>query len=123
MNATDPKWSKHYNMFDYVTKELPELVTKLFPVNGDKISITGHSMGGHGAMVCHFKNPGKYVSVSAFAPICNPTDCPWGQKAFSGYLGSVEAGKAYDATELVSAYSGPKTPILIDQVIVSDQIC
>ena len=116
MNATSPKWSKHYNMFDYITRELPELIAKLFPVNGDKISITGHSMGGHGALVSHFKNPGKYASVSAFAPICNPTNVPWGQKAFTGYLGSVEAGKAYDATELIANYDGPKAPILIDQV-------
>jgi S-formylglutathione hydrolase len=80
------------------------------------MSITGHSMGGHGALVCHLRNPGKYTSVSAFAPICNPTDCPWGQKAFTGYLGSVEAGKAYDATELIGHYGGPRVPILIDQV-------
>jgi len=109
-------------MFDYITRELPELVAKLFPVSGDRISITGHSMGGHGALVSHFKNPGKYRSVSAFAPICNPTDCPWGQKAFTGYLGSVEAGKAYDATELVASYDGPKIPILIDQVLKFDSL-
>jgi S-formylglutathione hydrolase len=73
-------------------------------------------MGGHGALVSHLKNPGTFTSVSAFAPICNPTQCPWGEKAFSGYLGSVEAGKAYDATELIKTYSGPHAPILIDQV-------
>jgi len=66
-------------------------------------------------LICHLKNPGAYKSVSAFAPISNPTQCPWGEKAFKGYLGSVEAGKAYDATELVLKYSGPKSPILIDQ--------
>ena len=66
-------------------------------------------------MICHLKNPGTYKSVSAFAPISNPTQCPWGEKAFKGYLGSVEAGKSYDATELVLKYSGPKSPILIDQ--------
>ena len=116
LNATTPKWSKHYNMYDYVTKELPDLVSKLFAVDGKKMSITGHSMGGHGALISHLKNPGKYTSVSAFSPICNPTKCPWGEKAFSGYLGSVDAGKAYDATELIKSY--PKenqAPILIDQ--------
>jgi len=115
VNATESKWSKHYNMYDYVTKELPEFVGAMFPVDGSRKSITGHSMGGHGALICHLKNPGAYKSVSAFAPISNPTQCPWGEKAFKGYLGSVEAGKAYDATELVLKYSGPKSPILIDQ--------
>merc|ERR1712226_1646141 len=116
LNATTDKWSKHYNMYDYVTKELPEMVSKLFPVDGSRMSITGHSMGGHGALISHLKNPGKYTSVSAFSPICNPTKCPWGEKAFTGYLGSVDAGKAYDATELIKSF--PKqnqVPILIDQ--------
>eukprot|EP00096_Caligus_rogercresseyi_P004560 TRINITY_DN1888_c0_g1_i1.p1 TRINITY_DN1888_c0_g1~~TRINITY_DN1888_c0_g1_i1.p1 ORF type:complete len:680 (+),score=118.35 TRINITY_DN1888_c0_g1_i1:183-2222(+) len=114
LNATEPKWVAHYNMFDYVTKELPEYVNGLFPVDGSRMSITGHSMGGHGALICHLKSPGKYASVSAFAPICNPMKCPWGIKAFNGYLGSVEKGASYDATELIKSYSGPKTPILID---------
>ena len=116
VNATTSQWSKHYNMYDYVTKELPDLVSKLFPVNGNRMSIMGHSMGGHGALISHLKNPGKYTSVSAFAPISNPTKCAWGEKAFTGYLGSVEEGKAYDATELIKDY--PKehqAPILIDQ--------
>jgi len=116
LNATDPKWSKHYNMYDYVTKELPDLVSKLFAVDGSRMSITGHSMGGHGALISHLKNPGMYTSVSAFSPICNPTKCAWGEKAFTGYLGSVDAGKAYDATELIKNF--PKqnqVPILIDQ--------
>ena len=115
VNATDSKWSKHYKMFDYVNKELPALVNALFPVDASKKAITGHSMGGHGALISHLKNPGAFTSASAFAPICNPTQCPWGDKAFKGYLGSLEAGKAYDATELMSKYSGPKAPILIDQ--------
>merc|ERR1719454_1461984 len=115
VDATVEKWKKHYNMYTYITKELPELISGLFPVDPEKRSITGHSMGGHGALVCHLKNPGMYSSVSAFSPICNPTVVPWGEKAFTGYLGSVEAGKAYDATELVSSYSGPKVPVLIDQ--------
>merc|ERR1711994_1112211 len=77
---------------------------------------TGHSMGGHGAMVAHLKNPGMFTSVSAFSPIVNPSAVPWGEKAFTGYLGSVEAGKAYDATELVKSYSGPKPCILNSQL-------
>ena len=103
-------------MYDYVTKELPDLVNGFFPVDPNRKSITGHSMGGHGALVSFLKNPGAYQSVSAFSPICNPTQCPWGEKAFNGYLGSVEAGKEYDATELISKYTGPKSEILIDQV-------
>ena len=110
-------WSKHHNMYDYVTKELPELVNGFFPVDPRRKSVTGHSMGGHGALVSFLKNPGAYASVSAFAPICNPSQTPWGGKAFKGYLGSVSAGKEYDATELISKYSGPKSVILIDQVI------
>ena len=73
MNATEGKWAKNYKMYDYVTKELPALVNSMFPVNAEKKSITGHSMGGHGALICHLKNPGMYSAVSAFAPICNPT--------------------------------------------------
>ena len=115
VNATAGEWAKHYRMYDYVTKELPDLVSGLFPVHPTKMGITGHSMGGHGALISHLKNPGRYASVSAFAPICNPTQVPWGVKAFNGYLGSVEAGKAYDATELMLAYQGPQAPILIDQ--------
>jgi len=115
VNATESKWSKHYQMYDYITKELPKFVESMFPVDASRKSITGHSMGGHGALICHLKNPGAYKSVSAFAPICNPTAVPWGEKAFTGYLGSVEAGKAYDATELILKYNGPKAPILIDQ--------
>ena len=116
VNATEPKWSKNYNMYDYVTQELPNIVGQLFPVNDSKLAISGHSMGGHGALICHLKNPGKYSSVSAFSPICNPTKCPWGEKAFTGYLGSVEAGKEYDATELISSYpKSNRAPILIDQ--------
>ena len=81
----------------------------------DRKGITGHSMGGHGAMVAHLRNPGMYTSVSAFAPIANPVAIHQGWEAFTRYLGSAEAGKAYDATELVKNYSGPKPKILIDQ--------
>lgn len=116
VDATEDKWKTNYRMYSYVTNELPDLVNANFPVLADKQSITGHSMGGHGALVCYLKNPGKYRSVSAFAPICRPTDCPWGQKAFTGYLGpDKETWKAYDACELVKSYSGPPVDILLDQ--------
>eukprot|EP00005_Dracoamoeba_jomungandri_P004632 CAMPEP_0174259010 /NCGR_PEP_ID=MMETSP0439-20130205/7895_1 /TAXON_ID=0 /ORGANISM="Stereomyxa ramosa, Strain Chinc5" /LENGTH=282 /DNA_ID=CAMNT_0015342723 /DNA_START=47 /DNA_END=895 /DNA_ORIENTATION=+ len=116
VNATQEKWREHYNMYDYVTKELPTIVNENFSVDPQRISIFGHSMGGHGALTLALKNPGVYKSCSAFAPISNPINCPWGQKAFGGYLGeNVEDWKEYDATELVSKYSGPTLPILIDQ--------
>ena len=115
LNATTDKWKKHYQMYDYITKELPEVVDSLFNVDITKLAISGHSMGGHGALTLHLKNPGMYKSVSAFAPIGNPTQCPWGEKAFTNYLGSVEAGKEYDACELVQKYEGPKVPVLVDQ--------
>lgn len=114
LNATQAPWSGHYRMFDYVTQELPALVEKEFSVS-DKRSISGHSMGGHGALVCALKNPGMYRSVSAFAPISNPSKCPWGEKAFSNYLGSDQAAwSAWDATELV-VKAEEKLPLLIDQ--------
>jgi S-formylglutathione hydrolase len=116
VTATDPKWSKHYNMYDYVVNELPHLINNNFSVDSTHNSIFGHSMGGHGALICALKNPGKYKSVSAFAPISNPINCPWGQKAFTGYLGSnKENWKNWDATELVNQYNGPNLDILIDQ--------
>lgn len=115
VNATTEKWKQHYNMYDYVTKELPAFIGAHFNVDITKAAISGHSMGGHGALTIFLKNPGAYQSVSAFSPICNPTQCPWGKKAFEGYLGSVEAGKEYDATVLMESYQGPKIPILIDQ--------
>lgn len=101
-------------MYDYITKELPEVIDSLFTVDTKRAAICGHSMGGHGALTLHLKNPGMYKSCSAFSPICNPTQCPWGIKAFNGYLGSVDAGKAYDACELMKTYEGPMVPILVD---------
>eukprot|EP00736_Rhodelphis_marinus_P002320 Rmarinus@m.24312 len=115
VNATETKWSKHYRMYDYVTKELPAVINGRFNVDPDRRSVFGHSMGGHGALICALKNPGLYKSVSAFAPICNPVDCPWGHKAFTNYLGSIESGKEYDACELVAKYTGPYLDILVDQ--------
>lgn len=78
LNATTDKYKKNNNMYDYITSELPELIQNIFPVNTQQCAISGHSMGGHGALSIHLKNPGMYGSVSAFAPICNPTQCPWG---------------------------------------------
>ena len=113
VNATTDGYKKYYNMFDYVNKELPELVEANFPVIAGVKSIMGHSMGGHGALISAFKNP-VYKSVSAFAPITNPIKCPWGHKAFKGYLGSIEAGADYDATELMKKNGPFDVPILCD---------
>lgn len=119
LNATDDKWKKHYNMFDYVVHELPEVVAKLYPKTvGKKRSISGHSMGGHGALVLYLKTE-AYVSCSAFAPICHPTACPWGEKAFKYYLKDGVGGELWDATELakvtVPTEHKLSTPILVDQ--------
>ncbi|WP_305857373.1 S-formylglutathione hydrolase [Balneatrix alpica] len=114
LNATQAPWGRHYHMYDYVVTELPALVERHFPVT-DKRAISGHSMGGHGALVCALRNPGRYASVSAFAPICQPSQCDWGRKAFSGYLGEDEQSwAAYDACALVQQ-GGSKQPLLVDQ--------
>ncbi|NES90960.1 S-formylglutathione hydrolase, partial [Okeania sp. SIO2B9] len=114
LDATLEPWKKHYQMYSYVVKELPELIAKNFPIQPDKQSIFGHSMGGHGALICAIKNPAKYQSISAFAPIAAPMCCPWGEKAFSNYLGSnQENWRDYDASELILNY-GYSHPILID---------
>lgn len=117
VNATQDKWSTHYNMYSYVTQELPAIIEANFNVEPSRKSIFGHSMGGHGALISYLKNPGQYLSVSAFAPICNPSNCPWGNKAFTGYLGpDQEIWKEWDATELAKCYKGPLLSyILIDQ--------
>ncbi|KAI0167532.1 carbohydrate esterase family 1 protein [Pestalotiopsis sp. NC0098] len=120
VNATQAPWSKHYHMEAYVAEELPAAIFAEFgdQLDSSRVSITGHSMGGHGALTLFLKNPGKYKSVSAFAPISNPTACPWGDKAFSGYFGASdkEAWKAHDATHLVSgaAWKGKELPLLVD---------
>ncbi|MNM82605.1 S-formylglutathione hydrolase YeiG [compost metagenome] len=114
LNATQEPWSRHYRMHDYVVQELPELIEASFPVSTRR-AISGHSMGGHGALVCALRNPGRYLSLSAFAPISHPSDCPWGQKAFSRYLGDDrEAWREWDAVELL-ATAGERLPILVDQ--------
>ncbi len=102
VNATKSPWSKHYQMFDYVSRELPGVVESAFPIDTARRGICGHSMGGHGALVIALRNPGRYQSVSAFAPISNPTASPWGRAAFAAYLG--EEGpewEQYDASLLV----------------------
>ncbi|MBV0933324.1 S-formylglutathione hydrolase [Marinobacterium weihaiense] len=114
VNATQAPWAAHYQMYDYVTAELPALIEQHFPVT-DKRAISGHSMGGHGALMCALKNPGRYASVSAFAPISNPSHCPWGEKALSGYLGEDrDSWKAWDSCELIASAT-EKLPILVDQ--------
>jgi S-formylglutathione hydrolase len=115
VDATQAPWQAHYRMYSYVTAELPDLISAHFPADSHRQSIMGHSMGGHGALVCALRNPGRYRSVSAFAPICAPSQVPWGEKAFSGYLGSERAAwRDYDATALVE-HKHFGAEILIDQ--------
>ena len=115
VDATQAPWSRHYRLYSYVTRELPELVRSLGNVRADRQSIFGHSMGGHGALVCALRNRDRYCSVSAFAPIAAPSQCPWGVKAFTGYLGEDRSAWAeYDASELVARQRYDDT-ILIDQ--------
>ncbi|QGZ62236.1 S-formylglutathione hydrolase [Paraburkholderia acidisoli] len=117
VDATREPWSPHWRMYSYVRDELRETVLRELPVNGERLGIFGHSMGGHGALVLALRNPQIYRSVSAFAPIAAPTRCPWGEKAFSGYLGEDrEAWKQYDASELVAqATQKFAQGILVDQ--------
>ena len=115
VNATRQPWSKHYHMYDYVVQELPALVEANLPVVAGLKSISGHSMGGHGALICALKNPGSYRSVSAFSPICNPVQCSWGEGCFSAYLGDDrKTWEAWDATCLIDTGSVPP-PMMIDQ--------
>lgn len=115
VDATQAPWAQHYRMYSYATRELPEVVKSLGSSLADRQSIFGHSMGGHGALVCALRNPQQYRSVSAFAPIVAPTQVPWGQKAFSGFLGGDKTVWAqYDASELVAA-KRYEAKILIDQ--------
>ncbi len=115
VDATEPPWDDNYRMYSYVTRELPELVFDRFPGDRNRQGITGHSMGGHGALTIGLRNPGTYGSISAFSPICAPMRCPWGRKALTGYLGDDrESWKVHDATELIRA--GAQSPeILVDQ--------
>ncbi|MDG2070680.1 MAG: S-formylglutathione hydrolase [Pseudomonadales bacterium] len=114
VNATELPYAQHYQMYDYVVNELPALVLANFPVDGDAVSIAGHSMGGHGALTIAFRNP-HYRSVSAFAPIASPMNCTWGQKAFRNYLGEDQSNwEIYDSTALIAEIDH-QIPMLIDQ--------
>ncbi len=115
LDATREPWVRNYNMYSYVADELPAIVDANCPANGEACGIFGHSMGGHGALTIALRNPNRYGSVSAFAPICAPSQCPWGYKAFRGYLGEdTGAWRDYDATSLIAGtrFDGL---ILIDQ--------
>jgi S-formylglutathione hydrolase len=115
VDATAEPWARNYRMYSYVTKELPALVEASFPVDRQRQGIFGHSMGGHGALTCALKNPERYRSLSAFAPISAPMRCPWGEKALSGYLGDDrDTWRDYDATELARAADW-STEVLVDQ--------
>lgn len=114
VNATELPYAQHYQMYDYVVNELPALVLANFQVDGDAVSIAGHSMGGHGALTIAFRNP-HYRSVSAFAPIASPMNCPWGQKALRNYLGEDQSNwEIYDPTALIAEIDH-QIPMLIDQ--------
>jgi len=115
LNASQEPWARHYRMHDYVVHELPALVEASFPVS-ERRGISGHSMGGHGALVCALRNPGRYQSVSAFAPISNPSSCPWGEKAFSRYLGEDrDAWREWDACALLAERPLRQLTLLVDQ--------
>jgi S-formylglutathione hydrolase len=121
VDATEAPWRQHYQMYSYITEELPALIAAHFPVLPDRQSICGHSMGGHGALVCALRTGDRYRSVSAFAPIAAPMQCPWGEKAFSGYLGGDRhTWEAYDASHLVRTQGRSHQPIF-QQPILIDQ--
>jgi S-formylglutathione hydrolase len=116
LDATQDPWSRHYRMYSYVTRELPALIESSFPADAARQGIFGHSMGGHGALTIALKNPGRYKSVSAFAPISAPKQVPWGQKAFTNYLGPDQSKwNDYDASELMLKSGARLPPILVDQ--------
>jgi len=115
VNATAKPWSEHYQMYAYIVDELPEFIAKNFPIDPTRQSITGHSMGGLGALVIGLKNPGKYRAISAFSPIVAPSEVQWGQDALGAYLQSPDEWPAYDPTHLVSQYPHRDREILIDQ--------
>ncbi|NND66089.1 MAG: S-formylglutathione hydrolase [Halioglobus sp.] len=115
VNATEAPWSKHYHMYDYVVDELPSLVTAALPLDGARAGISGHSMGGHGAITLGLNNPDRYKSISAFAPISSPLNCPWGEKALGNYLGADrERWKKHDSATCIRA-AQQQLPLLVDQ--------
>jgi len=116
LDATQAPWSRGYRMYSYITTELSQLVASTFPVDPARVGIFGHSMGGHGALTIALKHPGYYKSVSAFAPICSPMRCPWGEKALTGYLGADRSGwPDYDATALIESRGWGGPALLVDQ--------
>jgi S-formylglutathione hydrolase len=118
LNATQAPWATHYRMESYLLDELLPLVGQHLPVDASRLGLFGHSMGGHGALTLALRHPGRFQSLSAFAPICAPTQCPWGHKAFAGYLGDDRAAwAAHDASALMAERSAPLFPqgILVDQ--------
>lgn len=116
VDATEAPWSANYRMYSYVTKELFEVIGANFPIDTSRAGISGHSMGGHGALTIALKNPQQYKSVSAFSPIVSPMRCPWGEKALTGYLGGDrETWRAYDSTALVESQGWKGPEILVDQ--------
>jgi S-formylglutathione hydrolase len=115
VDATQQPWAEHYQMYSYILDELPQLINGEFPVDGQRTSISGHSMGGHGALTIALKNPERFKSVSAFAPICSPLNCPWGDKVLSNYLGDDrQLWAQYDAVELIKQ-AKQHLPLLVDQ--------
>ncbi len=116
LNATESPWSETYKMYDYIVDELPALIAENFPIDTDRMGVFGHSMGGHGALTIGLRNPDLFKSISAFSPIVAPSLVPWGQKAFTGYLGkNTDAWAEYDATALMKAGHRSAAEILIDQ--------
>ena len=115
VDATQQPWASHYQMYSYIVDELPALINAQFPVDANRISISGHSMGGHGALSIALKNPGRFKSVSAFSPICSPLSCPWGDKTLGNYLGADKSTWAqYDTVALVAS-AKEHLPVLVDQ--------
>ncbi|MDG1771629.1 MAG: S-formylglutathione hydrolase [Luminiphilus sp.] len=115
VNATQAPWNDHYRMYDYIVEELPKVVGDLLPIDADRSSITGHSMGGHGALTIGLRNPSQFQSISAFSPICSPVNCPWGHKALGNYLGTdTTTWLENDACHLIQQ-AEERLPILIDQ--------
>jgi S-formylglutathione hydrolase len=117
LNATQRPWAEHYQMYDYIVTELPSVLASELPLDLNRTSIFGHSMGGHGALTIALNNPGVFRSVSAFSPICAPSQCPWGEKALGQYLGDDKADwRQYDSVELVAkAKANERLPVLVDQ--------
>lgn len=119
LDATAASWEKNYRMYSYITQELPALLETNLPcLDMNKAAITGHSMGGHGALTIALKNPDKFKSVSAFAPICNPSECPWGKNAFGGYLNDKSEWAQYDATELVRQMANQRRSGGFDDMLI-----